>query len=233
MDIRKGNIFALLEDDEPEDVPVSKPKPAKPAPQAAAPKTEAKPQKAAEPVKKPTKDSAKPAAASEPIKTQNKEVRNQKREDKPVRDDRHSRTGRDRGMKKNGGGGHNWGTPGQEVKVDPESAWTTDEKKEADEKNVDAPAGDEKQEEKVEEKAEEKKPDFITFSDFLKPKEKEEEKENEEDDGKQKSVLGFKIAAENRGRGKGRGQEDRRKIEIKESRTAPNTLDAKAFPSLA
>ena len=239
--VRRGNIFTLLEDDEGEEVqaPKSKQTKAQPVP-ASQPKTEQKSAKTKPPAKK-------SEAVADAPQTQGKEQRKPKFEDKPERDDRKSKTGRGREMKKGGGGRHNWGKPEDDAKPEPEVPWTGESKKEGE-----AVATEEPKEEAQE--PAEKAPDFITFSDFVNPKDEEDGKEKEEDDVK--GHLNFKVSFGNRPERRGRGRGGRRggrdggagethqDSEKRPARgprpakkddqvSAPNPLDLQAFPSLA
>lgn len=239
MDIplRRGNIFSLLEDEEAEEAPAPKQKTNKnAAPAPSSVKTDPKASKPKPAEKRPAK--APERQADEAAVFQGKEKRNEKRTERPGNDDRKSRTGRGREMKKGGGGSHNWGKPEDDSKVQPEAPW----------------AGEEKKEEGTETKAEgedtapveEKKPDFITLSDYYRQKanpdeeEEQEKSENEEDKG---GLLRFKVKVEDNRRGRGRGRGDRGGYEgkrgggnfrgkEKQEKSAPNPLDFGAFPSL-
>ena len=230
MDVqtRKGNIFTLLEDEEKEEQKPSKtkqtknqapPVTVKAEPKASKPKTE---KKKLEPIPDP------------PVKP--KEERNKKKVEKPERDDRKSKTGRGREMKKGGGGGHNWGKPEYDAKQEDHS-WNLDDAKDTE------PKQDENTEAKDEE-VQEKSPDFITFDDYLKSQAKyteEQEKDKEadveaEEEPEKKGFLGFKIQVGDRRRGgqRGRGQGRTRAGQTREQehRNAPNPMDLASFPSL-
>lgn len=260
---RAGNIFTLLQDEEPDEaVPVKASKAAKPvkAPQgpsgsaqSKAPESAKAPEKpAAASQKKPSKEKE-TAENSAPVA--GKEQRHTKNEDKPVKNDRKSRTGRGKEVSKGGAGSHGWGNPDQDAKVEPEASWTTDEKKEVKEQEGEV-KDQEENKEVTEVKEEAPKNDFITFSEFYQPKtqgEEEEDKEkvpNDEENDK-KNLLSFKVGFNDRsgrrgrgergrgGRGRGGRDRDDRRGERRDGeqrkyeQKAPNPFDDKDFPSLA
>lgn len=195
--VRRGNIFTLLEDEEAEEVQVPKSKQTKtPAAPAAQPKVENKSAKPKPPAKKPQRDPEPPV--QEAPKSQAKEQRKPKYEDKPERDDRKSKTGRGREIKKGGAGRNNWGKPEDDAKPDPSSELPEDQNKATEGE----PDQSDNKEDKPAEAEAEKKPDFITFSDFLHPKVAEDEEgkeDSEEETDNAKGLLNFKVAFGNRG----------------------------------
>ena len=225
MDIplRKGNIFTLLDDEEKDDQKAPKKKQTKNQPPPPVAKTEPKPAK-------PKTEKKKPEAVPD-FQAKPKEERNKKRVEKPERDDRKSKTGRGREMKKGGGGGHNWGKVEDDSKQ-PEPSLNLEDAKETEPKQEESP--------EAKEEPEEKKPDFITFDDYLKGKEnptEDQEKEEEAEEKPEKAgYFGFKIQVEDRRRGGPRGRGQGRKkggqTRDQEHRSAPNPMDLAAFPSL-
>jgi hypothetical protein len=100
MAIRGTNIFALLQDSDDED---------KPAPKVA-PAAVAKLAKSTPVSLPPAPKKADPRPAQDPVSEPAKpQTRGPEKKAKPVQDDRHSKTGRGKEMKKDGQGAHNWG----------------------------------------------------------------------------------------------------------------------------
>lgn len=221
-----GNIFNLLEDEEGEEVvQANQPQKKSQAAPTASVNTEAK---AAKP--KPTeKKSANRAEiqASEPVEARDKSDKNKKVPVRSTKDDRKSKTGRGKEMKKDGGGRHNWGKAEDDAKAEPEAPWTAEDKKVET-----AEVAEGAEEGKAEEKAEDKKPDFITFGEYYKTGETPAEEDNENKDKPAGGLLAFRIDEKRRGRGT-RGRGGRNQDSERPTKPAPNPLDFSSFPSLA
>lgn len=248
MAIRGSNIFALLQDSDDEDKPAPKVAPAaaanKPAKSGPVSLPPAPPKPDPRPAQDPVAEAAKP------------QTRAPEKKAKPVQDDRHSKTGRGKEMKKDGQGAHNWGAEPVGKKQGPNAGGGRDKPTKSDLPDPvepDVPEAEDTEGEKEvpavpasEPKPDPKKPEE---PDFIKLRREEEEKARKEaesfrtykeylgaedqaseDKPKANSLLGF-MGAEGgrggRGRGRGRRQESERK-----AGAAPNLSDQFAFPKL-
>lgn len=246
MAIRGTNIFAQLQDSDDEDTPAPK----------AALSAAAKPAKSVPvslpPAPKPVPRTAEPA--TDPVKPQ---TRGPEKKQKPVQDDRHSKTGRGKEMKKDGQGAHNWGAATQGKAKGPNAGGGWDKP----EKQLDAPETAEPDlpdpdESLAKEEAEpnptpEAKPESkaADLPDPIRLRREEEEKARKEaesyrtykeylgageeaEEGPKASapvLMGFMGEAGRGGRGRGRGR--RQEQEVRKA-AAPDLKDQFAFPKL-
>ena len=241
MAIRGTNIFAQLQDSDDEDHP---------APKAAA-SIAVKPSKAG-PVSLPPAPKHEPRVAEDSLADAAKpQARGVEKKAKPVQDDRHSKTGRGKELKKDGQGAHNWGGERQGKGKGPNAGGGRDkpekqeglaetvepevpELEEAEKETTAAPVPEAKPEAKKsdepdfirlrreeEEKARKEAESFRTYKEYLGAEEEAGDKP------KAAPLLGFMGAEGSRGRGRGgRRQEEGRKV------AAPDLRDQFAFPKL-
>lgn len=247
MAIRGTNIFAQLQDSDDEDRPAPKAavltavKSAKPGPVSLPPAPKSEPRVTEDPL-------------ADSVKSQ---MRGGEKKVKQVLDDRHSKTGRGKEMKKDGQGAHNWGGETQGKRKGPNAGGGRDkpEKQEGLTETVEpeVPEPEEAEGEKEttaapvpESKPEPKKSDE---PDFIRLRREEEEKarkeaesfrtykeylgaeEEAEDKPKVAPLLGFMGAEGSRG-GRGRGRGGRRQEQEGRKAAAPDLKDQFAFPKL-
>lgn len=247
MAIRGTNIFALLQDSDDED---------KPAPKVATTAVANKPAKSG-PVSLPPAPKPDPRPAQDPVtETAKPQTRAPEKKAKPVQDDRHSKTGRGKEMKKDGQGAHNWGAEPVGKKQGPNAGGGRDKPAKTDLPETVEPEVPEAEEaEDVKEvpaapvneaKPDSKKPEEPDFARLRREEEEKARKEAEsfrtykeylgaeeqtsEDKPKANSLLGFMGAEGSRG-GRGRGRGRRQEPERKTGAT-PNLNDQFAFPKL-
>lgn len=185
--VKKGNIFALLDEDEVEEAPKTQPQSKQPAQQS---------QKQAGQSQKSESQAKQPKQASnnqtQPRQQTSANTATPAKEQRISKDkDRREAPGADRKQrqayrgsnKREGGGAHNWGKP-------------TDAPAEENEENLELEP-EVKEGEEVSEEPKEKPVEFITMSDYLGQEETQEEVKAE-----QETLLSFRI---NRGTGGSRG----------------------------